>query len=617
MFSNFLYFIIVLLIYSFYQPPEINNLGQVGTLFLFSALTLIFAIITYVQFRTLERQVTRHHGLRLDHRYSILITRQSILSIILFALDIYWLNLPMIFRQIPFLKALPTLEALLFLALFMFFLIIIWSCAHRSHNLLQGTKIPLKDFLVSHISFSIPVLIPFLLLSGIQDIIFILPFDSLKLILSTPLGEAGYFMLFLFIVVIIGPLLIQKSWGCKPLEKGIERTRIEAFCQKANLEFAEILTWPLFGGRMITAGVMGLVRKFRYLLVTPALLQFLDPQELDAVIAHEIGHVKKKHLVFYLFFLATLILTVFHLQILISQVLLAVVLNVKSLSFLMDGQKGRLFAAIPSFEIFLFIFLCAIYFRYIFGYFMRNFEREADIHVYEFWDNAGPLISSFKKIVTISGQSPEKPNWHHFSIKERVDYLIKCDTDRRWITHHQRKVKISIVIYLVGIIVINSAGYVMRTGETGKKLNVHLVEALISLENIEKSDNPEFLLFAGDYHYQVKKNYPNAIYAYEKAIAINPDHPDVLNNLAWLFVTCEDKVYQNPERALYLAKRATELKNAIYILDTLAESYYVNGNYEEALGIGKQALELAGPKDDRFYYKKQLKKFENAVGDDR
>ena len=45
---------------------------------------------------------------------------------------------------------------------------------------------------------------------------------------------------------------------------------------------------------MITAAVMGLIKKFRYILVTQGLLQMLEPEEIDAVIAHEIGHVKKK-----------------------------------------------------------------------------------------------------------------------------------------------------------------------------------------------------------------------------------------------------------------------------------------------------------------------------------
>ena len=65
---------------------------------------------------------------------------------------------------------------------------------------------------------------------------------------------------------------------------------------------------------MITAGIMGLVRKFRYILVTKALLHYLSPEELDAVIAHEIGHVKKYHLFFYLMFFTGFMLLSFAFQ---------------------------------------------------------------------------------------------------------------------------------------------------------------------------------------------------------------------------------------------------------------------------------------------------------------
>ena len=70
------------------------------------------------------------------------------------------------------------------------------------------------------------------------------------------------------------------------------------------MSYADILYWPIFGGRMVTAGVMGLISRFRYILITNALFQVLNADEIDAVIAHEIGHIKKRHLLFYLLFFA-------------------------------------------------------------------------------------------------------------------------------------------------------------------------------------------------------------------------------------------------------------------------------------------------------------------------
>jgi hypothetical protein len=55
MFGNFIYFIIVLLIYSTYQPSEDTNFTALETLFLFILLTIIFAVITWLQFQRIEK----------------------------------------------------------------------------------------------------------------------------------------------------------------------------------------------------------------------------------------------------------------------------------------------------------------------------------------------------------------------------------------------------------------------------------------------------------------------------------------------------------------------------------------------------------------------------------
>ena len=53
---------------------------------------------------------------------------------------------------------------------------------------------------------------------------------------------------------------------------------------------------------MMTAGIMGILAKFRYILVTDALMDVLSLDELKAVLAHEMGHAKYRHLLFYILF---------------------------------------------------------------------------------------------------------------------------------------------------------------------------------------------------------------------------------------------------------------------------------------------------------------------------
>ena len=360
--------------------------------------------------------------------------------------------------------------------------------------------------MISNISFSVPVLLPWLFLSGIADLIQTLPFEAPKQFLSTTEGEVIYFLFFLVAVAVFGPSLIQKFWRCKPVEKGYYRTRIEDLCQRAGLAYADILYWPIFGGKMITAGVMGLIKKFRYILITPSLLQLLEPQEIDAVIAHEIGHIKKKHLLFYLaFFVGYMLLSYVTLDVIIFAILYAEPV------YWLVNKAGFSQTTVVS-GIFSVVIICVflIYFRFIFGFFMRNFERQADTYVYALFDSAKPLITTLEKIAATSGQSADRPNWHHFSIRERIDYLNRCESDSSWIARHDLKVKKSIGVYLAILLILGVVGYQLNLGSFGDKLSNHFFEKVILRELEESPKNPNLYSLLGDIYYN-SKNYAGVI----------------------------------------------------------------------------------------------------------
>lgn len=606
MFGNFIYFIIVLLIYTTYQPSESTNFSAFETLVLFFILLILFTWVTWLQFRLLEKRLSRGHFIEFDHKFGSTITRQSIMAIVLFSIDIYGLNLTSFLANIPFLAIIPTFQAVLFLGLFVCYLAIVWACAYNPYRIFDRTDFSRKSYILSNISFSIPILLPWLFLSGIADIINALPFQIPKQFLSTTEGQIIYFLLFLFLIVMIGPLMIQKFWRCKPLEAGYYRERIENLCRKAGLKYANILYWPIFGSRTITAGVMGLVKQFRYILVTGALLRYLEPEELDSVIAHEIGHIKKKHLLFYLvFFIGYMLVSFATFDLLLYSIFFA-----EPIYRFITSTGLNQTTVISSIFSFIIIIIFVIYFRYIFGYFMRNFERQADTYVFELFDSSKSLISTLEKIAVTSGQPRDKPNWHHFSIKKRIDYLRKCETDKTWITRHDWKIKKSIAAYIVGILIIGGVGYHLNFGTAGKKLTKHYFESIIKRELAKSPGNADLYGILGDLYYS-SKNYSNTINAYEQSLAIKPDNHQVLNNLAWLYATCEDEGLRNPKRALTLAEKAAALKESPHILDTLAESYYVNNLFEKAVSAESRALDLV--KKDPSYYLKQLKKFMDAA----
>jgi Zn-dependent protease with chaperone function len=602
MFSNFIYFIIVLLIYSTYQPPEEPYFDTLETIILFFVLTLLFSLFCCVRFSRIKKNIASQKFVQLDHQFNGTMTRLSVMAILFFTFNVYVLNLPSVFSHIRLFSTIPTLLALLFLAIFICYLSIIRTCAYETYQQIYLSEVSRKSYIISNILFGVPVLLPWLFLSGISDIIFALPFEYPKQLLSTTEGEVTYFLFFLLLVAVFGPVIIKKFWMCKPLESGYDRSRIESLCRRAGLEYADILYWPIFGGKMITAGVMGLIKKFRYILVTDGLLRFLSPEEIDAVMAHEIGHVKKNHILFYLiFFTGYMLISYAAFNLIIYLILYAEpVFRFISASGLNQASATSIFFSFSVILIFL------VYFRFVFGYFMRNFERQADCYVYNLFNSAYPLITTLEKIAATSGQPPDKPNWHHFSISERIDYLKKCEQDQIWVKRQDKKIKKSIVVYLAALLLLGGIGFALNFSDIGKRLNTVFFEKIILREIEKEPNNANLYSMLGDIYY-ARKNYEGVQKAYEASLYLAPDNPQVLNNLAWLYATCEDQRFRDHERALILAQKAASLEQTPYILDTLAESYYVNGMIDEAIATAEKALELANKNHN--YFKDQLEKF--------
>jgi Zn-dependent protease with chaperone function len=606
MYGNFIYFILVLLIYLTYQPPEDPTLSGLESLLLFGGLTLAFAWFTRSLFRRVELRVGQTGFADLDARFHALQLRSSILAVAVFALNIYALNLPAYVRELPLLSRWPTLQALVFLLLFMGYLSLVWGCAYDAYRKLYHPQFTRWDYIGSNISFSAPILLPWLLMSGIADLIDALPIPSIKALLVTAEGQTVYFGTFLTLVAVAGPVMIKTFWRCRPMNPGRQRERIDQLCRRADMAYRDILYWPLFGGKLITAGVMGLIRRFRYILVTPSLLSLLTPEEIDAVIAHEIGHIKKKHLLFYLlFFAGYLVLSYITFDVSVYAMVFAE--PVWRFVYRSGANPGTVTSAVFSATI---ICVFLVYFRYVFGFFMRNFERQADAYVFTLFESAAPLIGTFRKISLTSGQPADRPNWHHFSIRERIEFLSRCERDRSWIRRHDARVRRAIGLYLAGLALLAGFGYQLNMGTMGAKLGDHLIATVI-LREIERSpENPSLYGLLGDLYYR-RQDFAEVKRAYEKSLDLKPDQPQVLNNLAWLLATCADERLRDPPRALTLARRAAQLDGSAYIFDTLAESYFVNGMAAEAAAAAERALALA--KGDRSHYESQLRRFLQAL----
>lgn len=99
---------------------------------------------------------------------------------------------------------------------------------------------------------------------------------------------------------------------------------------------------------------------------------------------------------------------------------------------------------------------------------------------------------------------------------------------------------------------------------------------------------------------------------YEAALQLNPNLTEALNSLALIYAKAEDTTLRNPAKSLKYALQAVHLdhaKNAIY-LDTLAEAYAVNGDYQNAILTIQKALALEPDKSTKRNFEVSLEYYE-------
>lgn len=605
MFSNLLYFLIVLVIYStseLFKPSEtLANNTQILNFFLISA---AFAAICHLSFKRIETIADQNSNNTLDHLIQNRINRLSVLALFIYAVNLYIFKINLIFSGIRLFDLVPTFKAVVCIGVYLLYLIIIWNAAYPVQTRSYITPVSKKSYIISNISFSLPALFPWFCLSLAADILDLVPWPVFRNFIKSPVGEMSYMFLFVIAIAVFGPVFIKKVWNCKPMGKGYKRSRIESTCSRAGLSYSDILTWDLFGGNMMTAGIMGFIGRFRYLLITPALINALNDEELDTVILHEIGHVRRHHMIFYLlFFMGFMAITFVFFEPVI--LLLYLPESIYKMFSSIAIERSTTHSVLITLTL---IVSFILYFRFIFGFYMRNFERQADLHVYQFIQDASALISTFYKIAAYSRQSLDKPNWHHFSIGQRIDFLERCEKKPALIHSHHKKIKKMVLIYLLTTTILISLGFSLRSGPGKDLFETYLAEAVLLNHLDVDPSNSDLYTLVGD-HYYSRSNYEQAIVAYENVLRIDPENVHALNNLSWLLSTCPQESFRNLNKALEYATKALELKKEPYILDTYAEALFGNNDVDGAIAAAREALALSKEKKD--YYENQVKRFES------
>lgn len=300
------------------------------------------------------------------------------------------------------------------------------------------------------ICFLVPFVVPFLIYVLFMDFLAFIPLDNVRRIIgieeNTPIETFVILVLniaFMLAMIILLPRLIIVAWQCRKLHDSPLKERLEQLCLKADFKHAGLKVWTVMQDSL-TAAIIGVISRFRYVMFTQKLLNRLSPDAIEAILAHEIGHSRRKHLFFYPF--------IFFGMIVCGGIFSSILydLLMQSLVFRHFISSFPLRNLVESFIFYLFfLMIIVVYFRVVFGYFSRIFERQADLHVFELELPPVNMIEALNEIGVASGFTHDDPSWHHYSIRQRIDFLKKAQADPTVVKSHHRKVCYSLIAYFV------------------------------------------------------------------------------------------------------------------------------------------------------------------------
>ena len=196
------------------------------------------------------------------------------------------------------------------------------------------------------------------------------------------------------------PFLLRSTWSTSRMPAGDLRVMLEEVADRSGFAYRELLRWNT-GGQMANAAIVGITPRTRVVLFTDALMEQLNPRELAAVFAHEIGHARRRHaLTFGLFILIVFV----------------------------GGQLLLEWTAIESEWVALGAFAGLLGLWLVaFGYLSRRFELDADLSSLEVLGDPLPLVSALLRVTGVQAQ--ERDGWRHFSTGRRVRFLLAAAED--------------------------------------------------------------------------------------------------------------------------------------------------------------------------------------------
>ncbi|HJO96093.1 MAG TPA: M48 family metallopeptidase [Victivallales bacterium] len=239
------------------------------------------------------------------------------------------------------------------------------------------------------------------------------------------------FFIFTISMMYISPYVLEPLFNkFKPLEDQELSDQLTSTMQKVGIKISKILTMDASKRTKHSNAYFSGIGRVKRIVLFDTLLENMNKDEITAVIAHEAGHWKKKHILKRIISIECIVLVALIIAyLLIQNNFILAYFNINAVD-----HYSYLFLLPCSFIILFFLFSIVMFpFKPIMNYRSRVHEKQADAYVVKLTGSSKNLVSALRKLSADNLSNLYPHHWYslfHYShppVMERIDYLNSLD----------------------------------------------------------------------------------------------------------------------------------------------------------------------------------------------
>lgn len=238
---------------------------------------------------------------------------------------------------------------------------------------------------------------PFALVYAIEEAAGLSP-RVMAFLAAHPAVETALGAVFVGTVLAAGSSVLRHLFPARPLD-GPAAGNLAALAERAGVRFRAAFVWLTGARALVNACVAGITPRTRYLFVTDGLIKALEPPEVEAVLAHEVSHVRCRH--FELLFL-----------------LVAGAFGAWS------GLAPRIAGGDPGAELAFTALWWGVFLLGPFAWVSRVLELEADLKALDLGIDPMALVRALDTLRVLAPPRRRGRSWRHFSIPYRIRAIL-------------------------------------------------------------------------------------------------------------------------------------------------------------------------------------------------